>query len=122
MWTNTGTLHYKAPQMFRGCYNELIDVWAIGVIAYELTYGKLPFQKEYVSETIHAICEEEPDYESDDVSLCLQQFIKRCLVKNPLKRTTSAQALQSPFFLKFMETASTSSPRMKRKSTPNTDS
>jgi serine/threonine protein kinase len=43
MWTNTGTLHYKAPEMFRGCYNELIDVWAIGVIAYELAYGKLPF-------------------------------------------------------------------------------
>lgn len=43
MWTNTGTLHYKAPEMFNGSYNQLIDVWAVGVIAYQLTYNKMPF-------------------------------------------------------------------------------
>lgn len=34
MWTNTGTLHYKAPEMFSHNYNELIDIWAFGVVAY----------------------------------------------------------------------------------------
>ena len=34
MWTNTGTLYYKAPEMFNGGYNELIDIWAVGVVAY----------------------------------------------------------------------------------------
>jgi serine/threonine protein kinase len=43
MWTNTGSLHYKAPEMFLHNYNELIDMWAFGVIAYELAFGKLPF-------------------------------------------------------------------------------
>lgn len=48
--------------MFNGSYNEDIDLWAVGVIAYELAFGKLPFNSEYVSETISDICEKEPDY------------------------------------------------------------
>ena len=47
MWTNTGTLYYKAPEMFSGMYDEKIDLWAIGVIAFELIAGYLPFQSNY---------------------------------------------------------------------------
>lgn len=52
MWTNTGTLHYRAPESFGGEYSESIDIWAVGVIAYELLVGKLPFACQYVRETI----------------------------------------------------------------------
>ena len=34
MWTNTGTICYKAPEMFEGSYDEKIDIWALGVIAF----------------------------------------------------------------------------------------
>ena len=47
MWTNTGTLQYKAPEMFKGKYNEIVDVWAVGVICYEMATGRLPFQNKY---------------------------------------------------------------------------
>ncbi len=90
MWTNTGTLHFKAPEMFNGSYNEIIDMWAVGVIAYEMIFKKYPFDNEYVCNTITAICEEEPEYDSTDVSPFLLQFIKRCLTKDPFKRLTSA--------------------------------
>ena len=83
MWTNTGTLYYKAPEMFKGSYNEVIDMWAVGVIAYELAFGKLPFDNEYVSETIECICEKEPNYDKVGVSPFLIQFIKECLNKDP---------------------------------------
>lgn len=34
MWTNTGTLYYKAPEMFSGSYREGVDVWAAGILLY----------------------------------------------------------------------------------------
>lgn len=44
MWTMTGTIQYKAPEMFQGKeYDELVDSWAVGVITYQLIYGRLPF-------------------------------------------------------------------------------
>jgi serine/threonine protein kinase len=40
MWTTTGTLQYKAPEMFEGTgYTEQIDTWAVGVIMYEVLAG-----------------------------------------------------------------------------------
>ena len=48
MWSVTGTMHYKAPEMFLGEeYDEKIDAWASGIIAYQLAYGKLPFGSEF---------------------------------------------------------------------------
>lgn len=44
MMTNTGTLYYKAPELFRGgCYDELVDEWAAGVTIYKLIAGVTPF-------------------------------------------------------------------------------
>ena len=39
-----GTFHYMAPEVIRGeNYNNAIDYWSVGIIAYELFYGRLPF-------------------------------------------------------------------------------
>ena len=44
MLTCTGTLFYKAPEMFKGgFYDEAIDEWAVGVSLYKLVCGKTPF-------------------------------------------------------------------------------
>ena len=45
MLTNTGTYHYKAPEMFEGIgYSEKVDSWAMGVTIYELITGHTPFE------------------------------------------------------------------------------
>jgi serine/threonine protein kinase len=58
MWTNTGTLHYMAPEMWKGGYNELIDIWAVGVMCYEMVIGRMPFDHLYQKEVIKKIMEE----------------------------------------------------------------
>lgn len=39
-----------------------VDSWAVGVITYELVYGRQPFDNEYVSELIEKILTGEPEY------------------------------------------------------------
>jgi serine/threonine protein kinase len=39
---------------------KMVDSWAIGVITYQLVYGKLPFQSEYLADLIEQIVETEP--------------------------------------------------------------
>lgn len=47
MLTKTGTLAYRAPETFKTLYKEKIDLWAVGVVAYQLFTGRLPFSASY---------------------------------------------------------------------------
>jgi serine/threonine protein kinase len=42
--TMCGTPLYASPELLRGeRYDEKIDLWAVGVMAYELYFGRGPF-------------------------------------------------------------------------------
>ena len=73
MWTRTGTIFYTAPEIYMGGgYDEkgmnnffnffLVDVWAIGVIMYELLCGTLPYYSDYLTDTIEMITSDKPIY------------------------------------------------------------
>jgi eukaryotic-like serine/threonine-protein kinase len=47
-----GTCHYMAPEISTGKYNKPIDVYAIGVILYEMITGRVPFEGESVGEIL----------------------------------------------------------------------
>ena len=47
-----GTCHYMAPEISTGKYNKPIDVYAIGVILYEMITGHVPFDGETVGEVL----------------------------------------------------------------------
>lgn len=48
LWSNTGTIFYRAPESFVLGYNESIDLWAVGAIAYEMLTGELPFYSDSI--------------------------------------------------------------------------
>ena len=43
-WSSIGTFHYMAPEVIKGNnYNSSVDYWSVGVIIYEMLYGRLQF-------------------------------------------------------------------------------
>ena len=61
MWTDAGSLYYRAPESFQGCYGCEVDTWAAGIIAFELATGKVPFKSAFHKKTQKKIMKEELD-------------------------------------------------------------
>jgi eukaryotic-like serine/threonine-protein kinase len=91
-----GTIRYMAPEQFvTGHSSAQSDVWALGVILYELAGGRHPFARAEAEDfqAIRAIQFLEPDNLSvivPDISVELKSVIAACLEKNPGARTASA--------------------------------
>ena len=91
-----GTIRYMAPEQFvTGHSSVQSDVWALGVILYELAGGRHPFARADAEDfqAIRAIQFLEPDDLSlidPDISIELKSVIAACLEKNPGARTASA--------------------------------
>lgn len=98
-----GTLHYLAPEALRGRpADERSDLWALGVMLYEMATGSLPFQGKTSFELTSGILREPPSPFPERVPPGLRGVIQRCLVKEPGERYQSAvevraalEALQS---------------------------
>ncbi|KAG1699493.1 hypothetical protein DVH05_012906 [Phytophthora capsici] len=84
--TLCGTLDYLSPEMIRGeKYDESVDIWAVGIIMYELLVGKPPFEAPGQNETIELITEGQLQV-PPMVSLAAKDLITRILQKLPEKR------------------------------------
>src|ERR1700675_2727823 len=81
-----GTAAYMAPEQARGKENvdKRADIWAFGVVLYELVSGKRLFEGEDVGEILAKVIRDEPDL--SDVPTQLTPLLKRCLAKDPKKR------------------------------------
>ena len=81
-----GTLAYMAPEQLRGLGAQPgSDVWALGVVLYEMALGVRPFHGQTGFELSAAILGERPAPMSS-VPTGLQSLILRCLEKDPGQR------------------------------------
>src|SRR5277367_5218321 len=91
-----GTIRYMAPEQFvTGHSSVQSDVWALGVILYELTSGRHPFARPDAEDfqVIRAIQFSDPEDLSrivPGISPELKSVIATCLEKNPGSRYASA--------------------------------
>ena len=49
---SVGTVHYMAPEVANGRYGKEIDIYALGVMLYEMLTGRVPFEGESVGEVL----------------------------------------------------------------------
>ena len=92
-----GTIGYMAPEQARGeTVAPEADVFALGVMLYELAAGRHPFMAASQLGTLHALMWETPEPPSlinPDVSRALDQLILEALQKDPRLRPGAAEVL-----------------------------
>ncbi len=89
-----GTLAYMAPeQASADPVDARADLWALGVITYEMLAGRRPFERETPAATMGAILSVEPERLAslrDDITPELDQLVHDLLGKTPDDRPASA--------------------------------
>ena len=99
-----GTVTTMSPEVIRGEYSHKADIWSIGVIAYQLLSGKLPFNGKTRKDIAKAVVKGEYSFKDPKwktVSKDAKNFIRKCLQVDPELRYTTEQALKSPWLAKI---------------------
>ena len=80
-----GTAAYMSPEQAKGKpVDKRADIWAFGVVLYELLTGRHLFQRETVSDTLAAVLKEEPDW--NRIPVKVRPLLRHCLEKDPKRR------------------------------------
>jgi tetratricopeptide (TPR) repeat protein/predicted Ser/Thr protein kinase len=97
--TTVGTLSYMSPEQVKGqTVDSRSDIFALGVILYELLAGKKPFAGDNLSTIVYKIVNEEPERITDvnkDLPRGYEIVIRKALAKNPEDRYQNCREIIS---------------------------
>eukprot|EP00878_Enallax_costatus_P015706 GHUV01016456.1.p1 GENE.GHUV01016456.1~~GHUV01016456.1.p1 ORF type:complete len:206 (+),score=48.58 GHUV01016456.1:988-1605(+) len=107
----TGTPLYMAPENMRGCHGMEVDVWAAGVMLYQLLSDRFPFWDLDIHQMdsiggmairdgiLHSpVLFPQHPWNSSEIHHSVQDLIMCMLERNVEKRITAAEALKHPWF------------------------
>src|SRR5262249_43222367 len=84
---SVGTVHYMAPEISTGNYNKQIDIYAAGIILYEMLTGRVPFEGESAGEILMKHLTAPPDLSK--LPAPYVPIVAKALAKNPSLRYSS---------------------------------
>jgi serine/threonine-protein kinase len=96
-----GTLRYMPPEALRGELSDARgDLWALGVVLYEMVTGRAPFNGRTAYELSSSILNQTPDPVDSTVPRGIERIAYKCLEKDPARRYQTAgevrRALEEP--------------------------
>jgi serine/threonine-protein kinase len=88
--TTLGTAAYMSPEQTQGAdVDHRTDIWALGVVLYEMITGKQPFQGDYEQAVLYSIMNEDPEPITGlrtGVPMELERIVNKALKRNPAER------------------------------------
>ena len=99
--SSIGTPCYVAPEVLKSRYSKECDVWSLGVMLWMMIFAEPPFKGINNTQIFDQILNKEVNFISklgERVSGDLKTLLLQLLQKDPAKRVSLSQALQSPWF------------------------
>lgn len=116
LFTQCGTKGYVAPEMITKLpYNCKSDMFAVGVIFYEIFTGHAPFYKAGDANIYERNKEANPTYDwkeldmevTEEQEVLLLSFMKKLITRDPAERMSAKEALEHPLFSLLQSKSST---------------
>jgi serine/threonine-protein kinase len=97
-----GSVHYMSPEQARGSkqLDSRTDLWSLGVVAFRMVTGQLPFPGDELGDVIVKTCSDPipvPSTIAPDLGPEVDKFFFRALSRTPAERFQSARELASAF-------------------------
>ena len=99
--SKVGTVCWMAPELIEAKedkkYSNKVDIWSLGIFAIELAQGEPPYITEHHTRVLYNIVQKDPPPIDAKWSAEFQDFVRKCLDKNPAKRWSGEKLLEHPF-------------------------